>query len=335
MFSLTFGGLNNDINSFDTDSSSVNVIGVLVTVAVLIMIAIVLINLIIAQMTSSYQTVKDNAVREWGFSKARLVKQYLRREEKLILSTVPAPFNLLIIFIAAIAYVYMKFVQRKDPLHDELFSHFYENVLSSFDRFVLYLINFPLQVSVQLLKFIRDSDSWWKNVVLIVFAPLISVALYCYTVFLHVRGDDKLMFIHRDRSNDRLTTRLYRQFDPDLVINARLASQLSKNTKEIWGIFKFKPDKNNTDSNNIQQQIDQSAIRKIIDIFQNGREMISTTDVDGLLQTRFEDQEKTMRELQREIELQLKNSMDNNQNRLDQLEQKMDRLIQLFERMHA
>jgi hypothetical protein len=43
---------------------------------------IVLINLIITQMTNSHQTVKDNAVREWGFSKARLVKQYVRREEK-------------------------------------------------------------------------------------------------------------------------------------------------------------------------------------------------------------------------------------------------------------
>jgi inner membrane protein involved in colicin E2 resistance len=57
-------------------------IGTLILVGVLIMVPIVLINLIIAQMTNSYQAAKDNALREWGFSKARLVNQYVRRTEK-------------------------------------------------------------------------------------------------------------------------------------------------------------------------------------------------------------------------------------------------------------
>ena len=69
------------------------------------MVPIVLINLIIAQMTNSYQTVKDNSVREWGFSKARLVKQYVRREEKNLLSTVPAPFNILTVLLGLLRYV--------------------------------------------------------------------------------------------------------------------------------------------------------------------------------------------------------------------------------------
>jgi hypothetical protein len=43
-------------------------------------------------MSKSYQTVKDHSVTEWGFSKAKLVKQYVRPEEKNFLSTVPAPF---------------------------------------------------------------------------------------------------------------------------------------------------------------------------------------------------------------------------------------------------
>ena len=59
-----------------------NVIGTLILVGGLIMVPIVLIKLIIAQMTNSYQAVKDNALREWGFSKARLVNQYVRRTEK-------------------------------------------------------------------------------------------------------------------------------------------------------------------------------------------------------------------------------------------------------------
>jgi hypothetical protein len=93
-------------SSFQTSSPTVNVIGVLVLIGVLIMVPIILINLIIAQMTNSYQAVKDHAVREWGFSKARLVKQYVRRQEKNLLSTIPAPFNILVVMIGMVAYIY-------------------------------------------------------------------------------------------------------------------------------------------------------------------------------------------------------------------------------------
>jgi hypothetical protein len=104
VFAITFSVFD-FFQSFQTSSAAVNIIGVLILVGVLIMVPIILINLIIAQMTNSYQTVKDNAVREWGFSKARLVKQYVRREEKNLLSSVPAPFNILIVLFGVIGYV--------------------------------------------------------------------------------------------------------------------------------------------------------------------------------------------------------------------------------------
>jgi hypothetical protein len=104
VFSATFN-LFDFFQSFQTSSTVVNVIGILILVGVLIMVPIVLTNLIIAQMTNSYQSVKDNSVREWGFSKARLVQQYVRREEKNLLSTVPAPFNILAVFLAMLGYV--------------------------------------------------------------------------------------------------------------------------------------------------------------------------------------------------------------------------------------
>jgi hypothetical protein len=103
VFSITFSSFR--FTNSNTSSNVVNGIGVLILVGVLIMVPIVLINLVIAQMTNSYQTVKDNAAREWGFSKARLVKQYVRREEKTLLSTVPAPFNILAVFLGMLGYV--------------------------------------------------------------------------------------------------------------------------------------------------------------------------------------------------------------------------------------
>jgi hypothetical protein len=102
LFSITLSSFR--FTTYNTSSKVVNVIGIFILVGVLIMVPIVLINLIIAQMTNSYQTVKDNAAREWGFSKARLVKQYVRREEKNLLSTVPAPFNILAVFLGMLGY---------------------------------------------------------------------------------------------------------------------------------------------------------------------------------------------------------------------------------------
>jgi hypothetical protein len=51
-------------NKYATSSNVVNGIGILILVGVLIMVPLVLINLLIAQMTNSYQTVKDNSTRE-------------------------------------------------------------------------------------------------------------------------------------------------------------------------------------------------------------------------------------------------------------------------------
>jgi hypothetical protein len=93
IYSITFGIF--DFTVFDTNSTIVNVIGILITVGILLVVPIIFINLIIAQMTNSYQTVKENSYREWSFSKAKLVKQYVMRQEKNIFVMLPAPFNII------------------------------------------------------------------------------------------------------------------------------------------------------------------------------------------------------------------------------------------------
>jgi hypothetical protein len=122
LFSITFSVF--DFTSFSTSSNIVNVIGILVLVGVLIMIPIILINLIIAQMTNSYQAVKDNAMREWGFSKARLVKQYVRRQEKSVLSGIPGPFNLLSISFGLIFFLVNLLRYWESPKTDSPNSNF-------------------------------------------------------------------------------------------------------------------------------------------------------------------------------------------------------------------
>jgi hypothetical protein len=137
IFSVTFSYFR--FTSFNTSSTVVNSIGVFVLIGLLILVPIVYINLIIAQMTNSYQTVKNNALREWGFSKARLVKQYIRREDKNIFSAIPSPFNLLTAFLYAIGH-FLSFLFQKTS---GIFISYY-NII--YCRFIVYLYGFIFKI---------------------------------------------------------------------------------------------------------------------------------------------------------------------------------------------
>jgi hypothetical protein len=93
-----------------------------------------------------------------------------------------------------------------------------------------------------------------------------------------------------------------------------------KVTKEIWGIFHFQM-KKNLYSNH--QQIDSFDIQKIMNIFQHGRELVTITDVEGLL----------VKHEQYYIQLNEKLQAEklNHQQQAHQLETKIDQLIALLQ----
>jgi Ion transport protein len=106
VFTVTFGQIN--FSAFSSNNDAVNTVGVLLIVTIIVFTAVLLINLLIAQMTNSYQRVKDQAFREWAFSYARVVKQCMRRNDLNVLTMLPAPLNLIPIALAVPHYYIMK-----------------------------------------------------------------------------------------------------------------------------------------------------------------------------------------------------------------------------------
>lgn len=104
VFSIAFG--NYDF-SFSATNSAVNVLGVLLVVVIIVFTSVLLINLLIAQMTNSYQRVKDEAFREWAFSYARIVRQCVLRNDMNVMIMLPAPLNLLSLLLVLPHYILM------------------------------------------------------------------------------------------------------------------------------------------------------------------------------------------------------------------------------------
>ena len=88
---------NMDFSAFITTSETVNTIGIVLLIIFVVFTAIVLMNLLIAQMSNVYAEIKENAHREWSYMYSKLVEEYFVEHERHILSSLPAPLNLLMI----------------------------------------------------------------------------------------------------------------------------------------------------------------------------------------------------------------------------------------------
>jgi hypothetical protein len=60
----------------------------------MVMTNVMLLNLLIARMTSSYERVNLRAFEEWSFMKAKIVEQYLLLKEHHVLYILPPPLNI-------------------------------------------------------------------------------------------------------------------------------------------------------------------------------------------------------------------------------------------------
>jgi hypothetical protein len=93
LFSMTMN--NFMFNVFNATSSSVNSIGILLMMLFIVMTSVILLNLLIARMTSSHERVQKQALREWSFAQAQTVSSLILWQEKNSLSMLPPPLNLL------------------------------------------------------------------------------------------------------------------------------------------------------------------------------------------------------------------------------------------------
>lgn len=98
---------NFDFSAFEATSETVNYIGIMVLVVYLLIVTIVLVNLLIARMTNSYQKVDDRALAEWSFDKASTVEQFLLLHEHHPFCMLPAPFNLITTVLYPVHYFYL------------------------------------------------------------------------------------------------------------------------------------------------------------------------------------------------------------------------------------
>eukprot|EP01033_Poteriospumella_lacustris_P003232 gene3232-2379_t len=97
---LFSGTLSNfSFESFETGNRGVNSLGILLTLVFVVMTAILLINLLIAKMSTSFQRVSDKSQMEWAFERAKLVRSLTLIREKEVWNILPAPLNLIPIVV--------------------------------------------------------------------------------------------------------------------------------------------------------------------------------------------------------------------------------------------
>lgn len=97
LFSGTLSNFAYDI--YNTGNKGVNTIGIILTLIFVIMTAIMLINLLIAKMSTSFQRVSDKSQMEWAFERAKLVRSLTLIREKDVWNILPAPLNLVPILL--------------------------------------------------------------------------------------------------------------------------------------------------------------------------------------------------------------------------------------------
>lgn len=94
-FSIFLGDNTNDIPPA-TNSTAVNQLGATMLLSFLVLTAVILMNLLIAQMTNSLNRIQGNSFREWSYARAYLVQHYLPLNRSAHpFRMLPPPFNLI------------------------------------------------------------------------------------------------------------------------------------------------------------------------------------------------------------------------------------------------
>lgn len=178
-FSVAFRGLFTDLSSFhsngqtflslfagtmsnftfediSSENGGLDTIGIVLTILFVVMTAILLMNLLIARMSNSFQRISDNSQMEWAFDRARVVMSLTLIHEKPVWNSLPAPLNL--IPIALNAFGMCDFVARRfAKLSGESTAI---SVRGTVANIVLYLVCFPFLRTIELYVAFAQTFLW-------------------------------------------------------------------------------------------------------------------------------------------------------------------------------
>ena len=104
MLTLYSAMLGNFEFDFPSDSDFLSIAGKIALVLYSVITAIVLLNLLIAQMSNTYKRIEDASLQEWLFAKSSTVMRFLTVVESNPFCMLPAPLNLITIVVAPLDY---------------------------------------------------------------------------------------------------------------------------------------------------------------------------------------------------------------------------------------
>ena len=118
---LLFKTLLGDVEAFeefnDTPGNRYSFAGNLLLVLYLVVMTIMLLNLLIAVLSTAYAKVEMNADKELEVAKVRIVEYY---RQIVALDIIPAPFNLVQIFVKLLPFVFMRQPAKRDTICREI-----------------------------------------------------------------------------------------------------------------------------------------------------------------------------------------------------------------------
>ena len=103
LYAATLGGF--DFAVEGSDFGFVNDLGVAFLTVHVLFSSVLLLNLLVACMSATYQRIADKSLQEWSFFIAKTVQQFILINEKSPFSILPAPFNIITSALAPLHYI--------------------------------------------------------------------------------------------------------------------------------------------------------------------------------------------------------------------------------------
>eukprot|EP01038_Epipyxis_sp_PR26KG_P006851 gene6851-9382_t len=136
---------NYDLNQFSFNSQY-EYVGISILTVFIVLTAILLLNILIARMSSTHNRIEVNSVREWSFVKAETTRQYQTTSETNPLCMLPAPLNLITSAIFFLPFI--KYPSNNKQQHDLFIS-----IQGTIADYTLRILVSPLQAIYTMIIF--------------------------------------------------------------------------------------------------------------------------------------------------------------------------------------
>jgi fumarate reductase subunit D len=149
LFSASMG--NFDYEEFRENSGAVSVYGIAVLTTFLVLTSILLLNLLIARLSSTYNMISERSIEEFSYIKAKNVKKYLRHSEASPLCMLPPPLNA----IPTVVWV--------TGMHGFMMEKFRVSICGAISDLLLEILFFPLSFVYNFFHTLRRFDNKVKE----------------------------------------------------------------------------------------------------------------------------------------------------------------------------